>query len=161
MSAENLFEHLSYLESAIASLEQAFLQKEAENKDLSIRLANAEMSIVAFRKESEDFANKVSRDAQKYVEAEVASRVNATMAAERLAMKEELDEARRQLATAQATAAKVTKKKADPQADLFAQSWGAPSAPARIANDQSALILAGKLDSTIDKVQRLLREAGA
>lgn len=161
MSAENLFEHLSYLESAISSLEQAFLQKESENKDLSIRLANAEMSIVAFRKESEDFANKVSRDAQKYVEAEVAARVNATMAAERLAMKEELDEARRQLANAQATAAKATKKKADPQTDLFAQSWGAPSAPARIANDQSALILAGKLDSTIDKVQRLLREAGA
>ena len=161
MSAENLFEHLSYLESAISSLEQAFLDKEAENKDLAIRLANAEMSIVAFRKESEDFANKVSRDAQKYVEAEVAARVNATMAAERLAMKEELDEARRQMAAAQATAAKAAKKKADPQADLFAQSWGAPAAPSRIANDQSALILAGKLDSTIDKVQRLLREAGA
>lgn len=156
MSAESLYEHLSYLDAAIGSLESILADKDGEIADLNLRLANAEMTIVAARKESEDFANRINRDAQKHIENEVHARVAATLAAERQAMKDELDKARAQVA-----AAKSSKKKEDPQTDLFGQTWGAPAAPQRVANDQSALILAGKLDSTIDKVQRLLREAGA
>ncbi|HNQ92805.1 MAG TPA: hypothetical protein PKI93_07740 [Alphaproteobacteria bacterium] len=158
MSAESLYEHLSYLDEAIGSLESILADKDAEIADLNLRLANAEMTIVAARKESEDFANRINRDAQKYIENEVHARVSATLAAERQAMKDELDKARAQVAAANA---KSPKKKDDPQTDLFGQTWGAPAAPQKVANDQSALILAGKLDSTIDKVQRLLREAGA
>lgn len=170
MSAESLYEHLSYLDESIGALENILADKDAEIAELNLRLANAEMTIVSTRQESEDMAARISHDAQKYIENEVQSRVSATLAAERQTMKDELDRARAQVAEA---AAKSQKKKNDPQTDLFSQGWGAPQNPqpataqqpaapaAKAANDQSALILAGKLDSTIDKVQRLLREAGA
>ncbi|HPQ50359.1 MAG TPA: hypothetical protein PLE43_05940 [Alphaproteobacteria bacterium] len=158
MSAEKLYEHLSYLNDAINSLEGLLAHKSAEINDLNLKLANAEMTILATRKDSEDFANRISQDARKHIESEVHSRVEATISAERLAMKEELERSRKQLADAKIN---QSKKSTDPQIDLFGQTWGAPSAAHKIANDQSALILAGRLDSTIDKVQRLLREAGA
>lgn len=50
------------------------------------------------------------------------------------------------------------KKPGQSQADLFT-NWTAGGSAA--ANDGKALILAKKLDSTIDKVQRLLAQAGA
>ncbi|MDY0028415.1 MAG: hypothetical protein RBR86_00580 [Pseudobdellovibrionaceae bacterium] len=158
MSAEKLYDHLSYLNDAINALEEILGQKEAEIGELNRLLANAEMTIIEARKESEDLANRIARDAQKHIEREVHSRVTATLAAERLAMKEELEKAHRQVAEAKAAKGK---KVADPQIDLFGQVWGAPQKSSKIANDQNALILAGKLDSTIDKVQRLLKEAGA
>ncbi len=158
MSAEKLYEHLSYLNDAINDLEDVLAQKSAEVETLNIKLANAEMTIIAARKESEDFSNRISQDARKHIESEVHARVEATMVAERLAMKEELEKTRKQLADVKSS---QSKKSADPQIDLFGQIWGAPAASSKVANDQSALILAGKLDSTIDKVQRLLREAGA
>ncbi|MCB1558660.1 MAG: hypothetical protein KDJ50_07055 [Alphaproteobacteria bacterium] len=158
MSSEKLYEHLSYLNDAITGLEDIIIQKEGHIEELARQLANAEMEAHAIRKESEDFANRISRDAQKHIEKEVHSRVTATLAAERLAMKEELEKAHRQVAEAKASKGK---KSADPQIDLFGQVWGAPQQPSKVANDQNALILAGKLDSTIDKVQRLLKEAGA
>jgi hypothetical protein len=53
-------------------------------------------------------------------------------------------------------------KVASSQNDLFG---GWTTGAEKAANDkkqrENALILAGKLDSTIDKVQRILREAGA
>ncbi len=158
MSAEKLYEHLSYLNDAINNLEDVLAQKSIEIENLNVKLANAEMTIIAARKESDDFANRITQDARKHIESEVHARVEATLNAERLAMKEELDKTRKQLADAKSS---QSKKGADPQIDLFGQVWGAPSASSKVANDQSALILAGKLDSTIDKVQRLLREAGA
>ncbi|MBL8638368.1 MAG: hypothetical protein JNN09_07715 [Alphaproteobacteria bacterium] len=55
-----------------------------------------------------------------------------------------------------------TGKAASSQNDLFG---GWTTGAEKAANDkkqrENALILAGKLDSTIDKVQRILREAGA
>lgn len=67
------------------------------------------------------------------------------------------------LAQAEQKAKAVAPGKGNPsQSDLFG-SWTTGSE--RVANDkkqrENALILAGKLDSTIDKVQRILREAGA
>lgn len=160
MSAESIYEHLSYLDQAVNHLEDLLYQKEAEISDLTVRLANAEMATLSARKEQEDLAVRIQREAQRHIENEVCARVEATLVAERLAMKEEIEKARQQVQEAKAAAA-LPKKSKEPQADLFSQSWATPKPAARVANDQSALILAGKLDSTIDKVQRLLREAGA
>jgi hypothetical protein len=49
-------------------------------------------------------------------------------------------------------------KSGQSQSDLFANWTSGGNSP---ANDPKALILAKKLDSTIDKVQRLLAQAGA
>lgn len=159
MSAETLYEHLSILEQSIATLEELVVAQEDEIADLNVKLANAELAAVNARRDVEDLANRVNRDAQKYIESEVRSRVEATLSAERQMMKDELEKARAQVAEANKKA--KTKKSSDPQIDLFGQAWGAPSQPSKVANDQSALLLAGKLDFTIDKVQRLIREATA
>ncbi len=55
-----------------------------------------------------------------------------------------------------AEAAKAKPAKQAPQTDLFG-GWS-PSASA--ANDKNNVLLAKKLDSTIDKVQNLLKQAG-
>lgn len=156
MSAEKLYEYLSYLDNAINGLEDIVSAQASEIGGLRIQLANAEIALLAARRENEDFAARIRMEAEAHIEAELVARVEATLAAERALMQEELEKARKQAAAAAAAA----KKQKDDQADLFAQTWSTPK-PARIANDRSALILAGKLDSTIDKVQRLLREAGA
>ena len=62
-----------------------------------------------------------------------------------------------------AIARAIAKTKADAaaaQTDLFASSW-APITAAKPANDKNSAILAQKLDTTIEKVQALLKEAGA
>ncbi len=53
-------------------------------------------------------------------------------------------------------APKAAPAPAVPQTDLFG-GWTSP----RAANDKNAAILAKKLDNTINKVQNLLKEAGA
>jgi hypothetical protein len=59
-------------------------------------------------------------------------------------------------------------KKASKQPDLFSAGWAQPVNVAKASNDAplqnnnaNAAILAKKLDYTIDKVQALLKEAGA
>ncbi|HOO52585.1 MAG TPA: hypothetical protein PLK94_15015, partial [Alphaproteobacteria bacterium] len=64
MSSEKLYEHLSYLNDAITGLENIIIQKEGHIEELTRQLANAEMESHTIRKESEDFANRISRDAQ-------------------------------------------------------------------------------------------------
>lgn len=243
MSAENIYEYLCGLERAIDEMESIIHDRESQIDDLHLRLANAEMNALAARRESEDFAAKISRDAQRYIEVEVQARLDAAVndridsliRHERQKFEEELEAFKAQLmadaeaaarseAAAEAAAGaaaevaaptlatshapkfqKSARKSTPPQVDLFSEptivehndlahvpvaaEQSPPSAKApqaakpasntqpvqpaqksagnhadwskthKVANDASALILADKLDSTIDKVQRLLREA--
>lgn len=242
MSAENIYEYLCGLERAIDEMESIIHDRESRIDDLHLRLANAEMAALAARRESEDFAAKISRDAQRYIEVEVQARLDAAVhdridsliRHERQKFEQELEAFKAQLmadaeaaalaesaaaspATSHAPKFQKSARKSVPQIDLFTQTLGAdssdpasteapsteaasiqtetsvavitaaaalpPALPAiplsahsqnqtkpaagpadwgkthKVANDASALILADKLDSTIDKVQRLLREA--
>lgn len=235
MSAENIYEYLCGLERAIDEMESIIHDRESQIDDLHLRLANAEMNALAARRESEDFAAKISRDAQRYIEVEVQARLDAAVndridsliRHERQKFEEELEAFKAQLmadteAAALSEAAaepaaptlatshapkfqKSARKPTPPQVDLFSETiivesndlahesavveqsppsakvpQAAKAAPStqpaqpapksvgnhadwskthKVANDASALILADKLDSTIDKVQRLLREA--
>lgn len=247
MSAENIYEYLCGLERAIDEMESIIHDRESRIDDLHLRMANAEMAALAARRESEDFAAKISRDAQRYIEVEVQARLDAAVndridsliRHERQKFEQELEAFKAQLmadaeaaalaesaaaspATSHAPKFQKSARKSVPQIDLFTQTLGAdspdpasteapsteaasiqtetsiavittaaalppalpavlpsvpPSAPTaqnttkqaagpadwgkthKVANDASALILADKLDSTIDKVQRLLREA--
>lgn len=194
MSAENIYKYLCSLESAISELETLLIDKEGTINELNIQLANAEMSILAARRENEDFAAKISRDAQRYIEIEVQARLDAAVndrmdtliKLERQKFDQELNAFKEQmalqmLADVSALTAQHVKNSEDKsssarhpqtlkdaqkskvQDDLFSQSWVGAGLPhgksGKAANDESALILVGKLDSTIDKVQRLLREA--
>jgi hypothetical protein len=68
-----------------------------------------------------------------------------------------------------AVASAIAKTKAEVKAesrksqapDLFSQNWVQPVTITKPSNDKNSAILAQKLDSTIEKVQALLREAGA
>ena len=172
MAIENVYSYLEYLALTVDQLADAVIEREEETAVYETRLQ--EMS------EALAIAEAAATAAAANVVAPVV--VETTADDGRLQEMRDQAEARIQLAEARAIAAekkaeelaimlktaKQTKRVVDAQIDLFA----APSAPApvakpvgtksnKVANDENALILAKKLDSTIDKVQKLIREARA
>lgn len=168
MAIENVYSYLEYLTVAVDQLADAVIEREEESAVYEARLQEMSEALAAAQAMATS-APTVSNDVSETRIKEITDQANARI---------ELAEARADAAekkaeelAVQLKAAKQSKRKADPQLDMFA----APSAPApvavapvpmatrshKVANDENALILAKKLDSTIDKVQRLIREARA
>jgi chromosome segregation ATPase len=144
MTIENVYSYLEYLTLTVDQLADAVIEREEETAVYETQLSEMNARLQNYQAE----LNKAEARAQ-------LAEVRAQKAEEKI---EEL--------SLMLKSAKQTKKGSDSQADLFA----APSAPApqplptksnKVANDENALILAKKLDSTIDKVQKLIREARA
>lgn len=137
MSIENIYSHIEYLALTIEELEQSLDQREEERKTLIAQVNSLYDSLLQHQKD----IDKLEARAQ-LAEAQVKK-----------------IEAQPAVAAPLTSPVKAKPQKPnEPQDDLFNTGWGAQKSG--IANDQNALILANKLDSTIDKVQRLLREAG-
>ena len=171
MAIENVYSYLEYLALTVDQLADAVIEREEESAVYEARLqemaeelavaqaaaANAVASVSAEIQSDEVRIQEILDQATARIEFAEARAIAAEKKAEELAI---------MLKTA-----KQTKRVVDAQIDLFA----APSAPApapvakqpvstksnKVANDENALILAKKLDSTIDKVQKLIREARA
>jgi len=142
MAIENVYSYLEYLALTVDQLADAVIEREEESAVYETRLKEMAEALIITQKEIDQYEVKAQLAEARAIAAERKSEELALM-----------------LKTA-----KQSKKSNDPQIDLFA----APSAPApiatksnKVANDENALILAKKLDSTIDKVQRLIREARA
>ena len=149
MTIENVYSYLEYLALTVDQLADAVAATEGERAVYAARLAELGASLA---------------DAQK----------NADMAEARAALAEgrvqKAEEKSQELAIMVKTLKTQQKNLSAGQPDLFApQPVESPAVAAsqpvqnpnanKVANDENALILAKKLDSTIDKVQRLIREA--
>lgn len=141
MTTENIFSYLEYLALSIEQLGEAVVEREEEAAVYEARLAQMGDALIQAQKEIDKADARAA-----LAESKVAK------------LQEKLEEM-----TIAAKATKTRSTPQEPQNDLFSASWATPapvpSKPSRVANDENALILAKKLDSTIDKVQRLLREA--
>jgi chromosome segregation ATPase len=144
MTIENVYSYLEYLTLTVDQLADAVIEREQETAVYETRLSEMNNHLLALQTE----LDKAEARAQ-------LAEAKAQKAEEKA---EEL--------SVMLKSAKQSKRVPDAQTDLFA----APSAPAQqpvtiktntVANDENALILAKKLDSTIDKVQKLIREARA
>lgn len=146
MAIENVYSYLEYLALTVDQLADAVIEREEETAVYETRLHEMNEALIAAQK-----AADLAEGRAQLAEAKAAK------------ADEKIEELSLMLKSA-----KQSKKTKDVQIDLFA----APSAPApapvpvatkshKVANDENALILAKKLDSTIDKVQKLIREARA
>lgn len=144
MSIENVYSYLEYLALAVDQLGDAVMEREEETAVYEARIREMGDALI---------------QAQKEIDKAEARAQLAESAAAKL-------DAKLQEMTLIAKTAKQQKGKLEGQTDLFGAPSSpaipsAPSRPARVANDENALILAKRLDSTIDKVQKLIREAKA
>lgn len=141
MSIENVYSYLEYLALAVDQLGDAVMEREEEAAVYEARIREMGDALIQAQKEMDKAeARAALAETRAY---------NAEMKVQELALI--------------AKSARQHKAQAEPQIDLFAAPVSAPVAqkPARVANDENALILARRLDSTIDKVQKLIREAKA
>lgn len=149
MTIENVYSYLEYLALTVDQLADAVAATEGERAVYEARLAELESALVS---------------AQKDVD---MAEARAALAEGRIQQAEEKSQ---ELAVMVKTLKTQQKNLSAGQPDLFAPPpvaapAVAPSQPVqnpngnKVANDENALILAKKLDSTIDKVQRLIREA--
>lgn len=145
MAIENVYSYLEYLALTIDQLADAMIEREEESAVYETQLSELNEALQGLHLEL------AKSDARAQL-----SEARAQKAEEKV---EEL--------SLQLKNAKQSKRGADAQIDLFAAPV-APPAPHpvstksnQVANDANALILAKKLDSTIDKVQKLIREARA
>lgn len=150
MSVENLYSYLEYLNLAIDQLDEAVTAREQEAAELRNQLEFADRSLMDARLEIDRL------HAQMQVNRQQADTHIQQLEAQLMAQA-----AQPQAAAPHPQPVKIRPQpttppsaKAAPQDDLFG-GWTGP-AKSKIANDQNALILAKKLDSTIDKVQRLI-----
>ena len=164
MAIENVYSYLEYLALTVDQLADAVIEREEESAVYEARLQGMSEALAAAQAAAEaaqaqpvvsapdQNIQDIINQAEARIQLAEARAVKAEEKAEELAL--------------MLKAAKQSKKTKDVQIDLFA----APSAPApvpvatksnKVANDANALILAKKLDSTIDKVQKLIREARA
>ncbi len=150
MTIENVYSYLEYLALTVDQLADAVVQNEEETAVLEARVKEMGDALVQAQKELDKAeARAAMAETRAY---------NADMKVQEMAV-----------------VAKSAKQQQRPavegqQTDLFGAPVAAPqssqapvtvSKAGRVANDESALILAKKLDSTIDKVQKLIREARA
>lgn len=155
MAIENVYSYLEYLALTVDQLADAVIEREEESAVYEARLQEMSEALAiaqSMANPTEARIQDIMDQAEARIQLAEARAVQAEAKADELAVL--------------LKAAKQVKRKPDAQIDLFA----APSAPAptpmatksnRVANDENALILAKKLDSTIDKVQKLIREARA
>lgn len=144
MTIENVYSYLEYLTLTVDQLADAVIEREEETAVYETKLSEMSLELSVFKTELD--------------KAEVRAQLAEARAQK---AEEKIEELALQLKNA-----KQGRKGHENQIDLFS----APSAPAqqalptksnKVANDANALILAKKLDSTIDKVQKLIREARA
>jgi hypothetical protein len=143
MTIDNVYSYLEYLALTVDQLADAVIEKEEEAAVSEARI-----------QELSEIINQLQQMVDVVEAKSQLAEARAKQAEDKV---EDL-----QLALKSANAKKI---KQNAQIDLFA----APSAPPpaqsiptksnQVANDENALILAKKLDSTIDKVQKLIREA--
>ncbi|MFA7275511.1 MAG: hypothetical protein WC043_01770 [Pseudobdellovibrionaceae bacterium] len=161
MSIENIYSYIEYLNFAVDQLEDAVNVRVEENNQL--RQSLAEMQVMTHTLgESLDRADARAQLA----EGQLQNRQDIVIAQTKQisSLQAQLQDLTKRLADVPApalAASQVKAKAAEPQDDLFG-NWtaGTPQPKAKVANDQNALLLAKKLDSTIDKVQRLIAAQG-
>lgn len=154
MAIENVYSYLEYLALTVDQLADAVIEREEETAVLEARIQELTESLIAAQSLSETRLQSLMDQADARVQLAEARAMKAEEKAEELSL--------------MLKSAKQNKRKVDPQIDLFAAPF-AESPPQeslgtkshKVANDENALILAKKLDSTIDKVQKLIREARA
>lgn len=146
MTIENVYSYLEYLSLAVDQLGDAVMEREEEAAVYEARIAQMGEALVQAQKEIDKAEARAALAETRAYNAEVKVQEMAVAAK---AVKQQ----------------QAAKTQLEGQTDLF----GAPIAPPssipvksnKVANDENALILAKKLDSTIDKVQKLIREARA
>lgn len=165
MAIENVYSYLEYLALSVDQLADAVIEREEESAVYEARLQEMAQALAI----AEAKANQPVEAPVAISDAHLQDLLNQAEARIQLAeAKAAKAEAKAEELAVMLKAAKSSKKQKEVQIDLFA----APSAPApvpvpvaikshKVANDENALILAKKLDSTIDKVQKLIREARA
>jgi len=145
MTIENVYSYLEYLSLAVDQLGDAVMEREEEAAVYEARVAEMGEALIQAQKEIDKAEARAALAETRAYQAEIKVQEMAV--------------------AAKSAKQNQSKNHIEGQTDLF----GAPIAPAspipvksnRVANDESALILAKKLDSTIDKVQKLIREARA
>ncbi len=157
MAIENVYSYLEYLALTVDQLADAVIEREEESAVYEARLHDMSEALAiaqSMASPSEEHIQEIMNQAEARIQLAEARAAKAEEKAEELAL--------------MLKAAKQSKKTKDIQIDLFAAPCAPPPAPVpmatksnQVANDESALILAKKLDSTIDKVQKLIREARA
>lgn len=183
MSVENLYSYLEYLNLAIDQLEEAVNAQAQENSLLNQQIEQSDRTLLEARAEIDRL------NAQLQMTTEQADQYIKSIESQLLTLTQSQAQTTQALADAQAQLSAViagglptapqmssgvpsspAKQRArnagEAQVDLFGGWTATPAAPpikaaaqSGIANDQNALILAKKLDSTIDKVQRLIGQA--
>lgn len=169
MAIENVYSYLEYLALTVDQLADAVIEREEESAVYEARIQELSEALA--------YAQSLqSQPQQASVNEEAEARIQAAI--DQAEARIQLAEARAAQAEAKAEefavmlkAAKQKKTVQNAQIDMFAAPFAPPPAPVaqqpvatksnKVANDENALILAKKLDSTIDKVQRLIREARA
>jgi len=150
MSIENIYSYIEYLNFAVEQLEEAVNQRVEENARLQQALTESD-ALIGSMTDALDRAEARAQLAEAQAN-KVQDHITA-QAKQIVAMQVQIQDSNKALAE------NVTgkQKKVAPQDDLFG-TWtaGSPQPKARVANDQNALLLAQKLDSTIDKVQRMI-----
>lgn len=160
MSIENLYGYLEYLSLAIDQLEEIVVSREHESAMLADQLDTTDQALLAARGEIERLHAQMHINMQqaenhiKHLEGQIALQTEALMAAP-APIVAAVQKPVTAPVVSPAPANTMKQKPAKAQNDLFA-GWTASPKSNSIANDQSAMILAKKLDSTIDKVQRLI-----
>ncbi len=144
MTIENVYSYLEYLSLAVDQLADAVMEREEESAVYEARIAQMGDALVQAQKEIDKADARAALAETRAYHAEVKVQEMAVAA----------------------KAVKQQKAQLEGQTDLFGAPISAPAAPIpvktnKVANDENALILAKKLDSTIDKVQKLIREARA
>lgn len=185
MSVENLYSYLEYLNLAIDQLEDAVNAQAQENTQLTQQLGQADHTLLEARAEIDRLNAQLqmtTEQADQYIKSIEAQLLALTQSQAQTT--QALADAQAQLSAVIASglpsapqmtpasnipaspAKQRAKNAGEAQVDLFGGWTATPAAPpikaaakAGIANDQNALILAKKLDSTIDKVQRLIGQA--
>lgn len=166
MAIENIYSYLEYLALTVDQLADAVMEREEESAVYETRLKEMGEALIQAQKEIEKAEARAAVAETRAYNAEVKVQEMAVVA-----------KTVKQHQQTHSVSHSQPKAIQEMQTDLFgapvpvaqpAPAQAAPRASAPIptksnavANDANALILAKKLDSTIDKVQRLIREARA
>ncbi len=145
MTIENVYSYLEYLSLAVDQLGDAVMEREEEAAVYEARVAEMGEALIQAQKEIDKAEARAALAETRAYQAEIKVQEMAV--------------------AAKSVKQNQSKNHIEGQTDLFgapiAASSPIPVKSNRVANDESALILAKKLDSTIDKVQKLIREARA
>lgn len=145
MTIENVYSYLEYLSLAVDQLGDAVMEREEEAAVYEARVAEMGEALIQAQKEIDKAEARAALAETRAYQAEIKVQEMAV--------------------AAKSVKQNQSKNHIEGQTDLFGAPIAVPSPipvkSNRVANDESALILAKKLDSTIDKVQKLIREARA